>query len=159
MLGGIKLADEFIILENTPLCMIIGSKNKVRPGKTDRSLAVCFRKEDPIFKKIGFEINYIYSVCLPPETIAGNHYHEEKREIFYCPFGQLMIVSLEDPKTTKRKEVLLSNKIGSEYIKLIYIKPGIAHSVINTSDQISSLMVFSNIEEHNPEDDFPYEVL
>ena len=159
MLGGIKLANEFVILKDTPWCIIIRSENKTRIGKTDRSLAVCFRKEDPIFKKIRFETNYIYSVCLLPNAIAGNHYHKEKREIFYCPFEQTVKIFLENPANGERCTFTLSNTLESKYIELIYIKPGIAHSVQNLSSQNSSLMVFSSIEEHNPEDDYEYKVI
>ena len=156
--GGIK-TNEFEILENMSLCLIIGSKNKSGLKRTDRSLAVCFRKEDPIFKEIKFETIYIYSVCLPSGAITGNHYHKVKREIFYCPFGQSVIVALENPATKERKVVMLSNRLESKFVKLIYIKPGIAHAVRNLSGQDSSLMVFSDIEEHHEKDDYEYPVI
>ncbi len=141
------------------MCLIITSENKIRPEKADRSLAVCFRKEDPIFRTIGFETNYIYNVCFPSGAIAGNHYHKNKREIFHCPFGQSVMVVLENPETTERKTIILSNGLRSKFIGLIYIKPGIAHAVRNLSSQDSSLIVFSNIEEHDPMDDYFYKVI
>jgi len=156
--GGIE-TNEFRIVEDTSLCLIIASENKIRPGKADRSLAVCFRREDPIFKKIEFEVNYVYSVCLPSGAIAGNHYHRIKREIFYCPFGQSVIVILENPATKERKVVTLSNELGSKSVELIYIRPGIAHAVRNLSNRDSSLVVLSDIREHYEEDDYEYRVI
>lgn len=138
--------------------MIIASENKQRPGKKNRVLSLNFREEDPIFKKIGLKNRYTYSVGLLPGATAGNHFHKEKKELFYCPYDQEVEITLEDPKTKRRKIVKVSNKIKNKYIILVYIKLGIAHSVKNVSARISSLTVLSNVIEHNDADDHPYRV-
>ena len=70
-----------------------------------------------------------------------------------------MIVVLENPKTVERKTIMLSNELGSKSVELIYIKPGIAHTVRNLSNRDSSLVVLSNIREHYNEDDYEYRVI
>jgi len=124
-------------------------------------------------------IRYIYAVELLPGAEAGNHYHPRdesgkgtKEEIFYCPPGQRIKIFLEDPKTKRKQTVVLSSKFGDEFTEFVCIKPGVAHTVKNEksllirlinkvfkSVGVASVIVLSDIEDHNPDHDIAYPVI
>lgn len=114
------------------------------------------------------EANYIYNVGLYPGASAGNHFHKNKKEIFYCPIGQKVEIVLENPKTGIREVIKVANMISDYNSILVYVKLGIVHTVINKSSWItrlinkifrsvgvSSIMVFSNVPELDERDDYP----
>ena len=167
-------------LKETPLCTIFQTENKYRIGKPNRFLAVWFQEINELFEEMAIgKIRYVYAVYLLPGAKAGNHYHPKnengkgtKEEIFYCPPGQKIKIFLADPETGRKQTVVLSSKFGDIFTEFVYIKPGIAHTVKNErslliklinkvfkSVGIASVIVFSNIDDHNPDHDIEYEVI
>lgn len=150
--------NEFKIIKENKLCIIFSSVNKRRPGKPNRSLVVAFRKLDELFKQLNMEVNYIYNVGLYPGATAGNHFHKNKKEIFFCPIGQEVEIVLMNPESGEKEIIRSKNTIEDEEAILVYVKLGTAHAVTNKSKVVSGIMVFSNIEELDENDDFPHQI-
>jgi len=167
-------------LLDTPLCTVFQTENKYRAGKPNRFLVVWFQEINKLFEEMAIgKIRYVYAVYLLPEAKAGNHYHPKdkngrgtKEEIFYCPPGQKINIFLEDPETKRKQTVVLSSRFGDKFTEFVYIKPEIAHTVENKqsfliklinkvfkSIGIASVIVFSNIDDHNPDHDIEYKVV
>ena len=70
--------DEFKIIERKNLYTLFTTKNKARPEKPGRKLAVLY-KIKALEKLVGMRINYVYNVIFEKNSIepAGNHFHPE----------------------------------------------------------------------------------
>ena len=81
-----------------------------------------------------------------------------KREVFFIAPGSTLEVKFKNPQNKEEKTIVIENKINNLETKLIYIPIGIAHAVTNVSDRQASLIVFSNIIDHEEKYDVSYQV-
>lgn len=104
--------------------------------KDDRGSLIVFLREsdlDDAKKKFG----QIYFVTFSKKgVIRGNHYHKKWHEWFGVISGRVKVV-LEDVRTGKRKEIVLSAK-KNQYTRL-ETGPYIAHAIQSLSNTASLL--------------------
>ncbi len=134
----------------TKLSRIFKMQARRTTAKPGRSLLVTWDARLPLID--GFINKYSYLVSFDNRgNVAGNHYHEQKRELF-CPVVGDFIVLLEDIKTKKHEEIKLSAKDCS----VIFIQTRIAHTVVADSDG-AVLLVTAN-HPGTEADEFPYKL-
>lgn len=134
--------------EKTKLATIFFIKPRETADKPGRSLSVVWDKRLPFIN--GFENNYDYVVTFEKKgEKAGNHYHQEKQELFTPIIGRVKI-SLEDINSKETEELYIDAKDH----KILYVAPHIAHTVTADSD-ICALLVIASFP-NNHMDEFPY---
>lgn len=95
-----------------------------------------------------------YIVSIKPGKTRANHYHMKKKEWIGIAAGKVVLI-LKWIDAGDYEEILLD--AGSEEYSLIYIPPGVAHSIKNISDDDSVIIVFSRTPE-DKDDTIPFEV-
>ena len=99
------------------------------------------------------EFAHTYLATIAPNTIRGNHYHEETEEFFVIMSGKAKIV-LEDIKTKERKEFILD--ASEDHIKRVRYGPNIAHAIENISDETLFLTAYITAPyNHEEQKDYP----
>lgn len=86
-------------------------------------------------------------------TVRGNHYHKTRHEWFGIVHGKVTVV-MEDVRTKKRKEIVLSAKRDAN-IKL-EIVPYVAHA-IKSMTKYASLLSYA--DEWSKEDTYFYKLI
>jgi len=121
-------------------------KARQNPNKPGRELYVVYDKRFPVVP--GFEVNYEYFVEFQNEgSVAGNHYHKLKREIF-VPISGDFEVMLINPETKENEIIELKE---SEH-KVLFVPSMIAHRVTSKNEK-SKLLVLATSPN---EDEFGY---
>lgn len=103
----------------------------------------------------------IYMNVMCSGAVAGNHYHNLKREAFRAVSGRFF-VALMDIATREYASILLDAKPESEDFRCIVIPPGVAHAVRcigNRTEPAGRLEVFATQEPRIASDDFYFKVL
>jgi len=129
-------------------------KNTEKPGR----ILIPFSNE-VIAQLLNNTIKWMYVVdFLNQKTIAGNHYHEKKREFLACVKG-LVEVALEDPKTKERETFHLNADPQTSVPNALVVPSNIAHAVrpLSCIDNCPILLVFSTGEPRT--DDIEYQIL
>lgn len=151
---GLDPMDQFSIplqKSKTELGELLVLPVRERQDKPGRSLSVVWDERVPLID--GFDNRYSYYVTFQGKgNLAGNHYHLEKQEIYFPIIGDFMVV-LEDPKTNKREEIILSSTAHT----VIFVPAGIAHVVKSQSD-VAILLVTATSPQVD-RDEFEYKVL
>lgn len=132
----------------TKLTKIFEIPVRRNPEKPGRELIVVWDERIPLIAD--FENRYSYIVNFTKKgNIAGNHYHNNKRELFTPIMGSFKVV-LENIETKEREEINL------KYGQILYIPPKTAHLVISNS-KTASLYVSATYP-NNEEDEFKYSI-
>jgi dTDP-4-dehydrorhamnose 3,5-epimerase-like enzyme len=129
----------------------LGIKYWLNPRRTKpgRELIVTYDQRFPL---IDFPLKYSHFVrFLNKGSVAGNHYHKEKQEI-YVPVDGEFEVHLEDP-ITKEKEVI---NLNASDVVALYIKKKVSHKVVSKNDK-GVLLVFAS-SPIKDDDDIEYKV-
>jgi len=116
----------------------------------NRSLGVLWDDRRPLVE--GFDNCYSYLVrFLQVGSVAGNHYHQAKDEIFHAAAGAFTVV-LEDIESKQREEI----DLRAEDNTFLYCPRIIAHAVRSASEGavLITLASHPNLEA----DSFPYEM-
>ena len=114
-----------------------------RSSKGNRWLSFMWpntKEEKTFFKPTSAYLNHI-----GPGDIAGNHFHESKRE-FFCPLGDLTLF-LYDTKAKRTTTVRMSVGSKNKY-SMYYIPPGVPHAVKNETKKFQSLVVLTNVKDY-----------
>ena len=108
---------------NTKLATIYKLNPRDSKEKPGRILEVIWDERKPLVD--GF-VNKYSSVVIfkKSQTVAGNHYHRIKQELF-TPLAGKFTIFLEDTKTKKKEKILMDSSLH----ETIYVKVGIAHAV------------------------------
>lgn len=107
------------------LANIFYMSSRRNPQKPGRELIVAYDDRYPLVKK--FRLHYSYCVhFFRKGSIAGNHYHHKKEELFIPIVGNFTIL-LTDIKTKIRQSI----NINSKEFPVVHIKNKIAHKVIS----------------------------
>ena len=81
-----------------------------------------------------------------------------KREVFFVVSGSTLEIKFKNPQNSEEETLVVENKLENSETKLIYIPIGIAHAVTNISGKQASLIVFSNIIDHEEKHDVSFQV-
>ena len=81
-----------------------------------------------------------------------------KREVFFVVPGSTLEIKFKNPQNSEEETLVVENKLENSETKLIYIPIGIAHAVTNISGKQASLIVFSNIIDHEEKHDVSFQV-
>lgn len=92
----------------------------------------------------------VYLTMAKPGQSKGGHYHPEAVEWFTLIEGKALL-KLEDVKTHQRKYIPMS----LEKAESIFIPNGVAHIVVNLSDQNIILLAYTD-KLYDPKDTIPY---
>ena len=93
-----------------------------------------------------------YVVSVNPGRSRANHYHEKKEEWIALAAGTAAL-HLVDVKTGERESMVLDTR-SADY-GLINVSPFIAHSIENTGNGETAVIVFSRTPE-DPADTIPF---
>ena len=85
-------------------------------------------------------------------TKAGNHYHKEKEELFYCLSGQVSII-LQHIDSKKREEI----KISASENKIVFIPKMTGHVIVSKAPNTTFLVIASRPSVEG--DEFLYKVI
>ena len=135
---------------DTKLSTVFEINPRQSPDKPGRSLSVVYDQSLPIVECFENRYSYIVSFEKSGEK-AGNHYHQSKQEIFVPAVGNFKII-LEDINTKIREELSLKSCDH----QVMYIRPGIAHTVVADSE-VCSLLVLASFP-NNQSDEFFYQL-
>lgn len=139
-----------IDVTETKLSRIFKIQARRTAAKPGRSLLVTWDARLPLVD--GFINRYSYLVSFDNKgNVAGNHYHEQKQELF-CPVAGDFIVLLEDIKTKEREEI----KISAKDTPVIFIQTRIAHTVVADSD--NAVLLVAATHPGTEADEFPYKL-
>ncbi len=124
-------------------------KPRQNPNKPGRELYVVYDKRTSLVPD--FEINYEYFVEFQNEgSVAGNHYHKLKREIFVPISGNFEVRLINI--TTKESEIINLNENDH---KVLYVPSMIAHRVTSKNEKSKLLVLATSPNEDD--DEFGYE--
>ena len=97
--------------------------------------------------------NYSYVVTFSDTgKLAGNHYHKEKEELFYCLSGQVSII-LQHIDSKKREEI----KISASENKIVFIPKMTGHVIVSKAPNTTFLVIASRPSVEG--DEFLYKVI
>jgi hypothetical protein len=92
-------------------------------AKSDRSLGVLWDRRRPLVS--GFDNCYSYVVRFDGRgSVAGNHYHLEKDEVFHAITGAFRVV-LENIESKQREELTLRARDNS----FVFVRRPVAHAI------------------------------
>lgn len=83
------------------------------------------------------------NVIFPPETRAGDHYHNEREEVF-VGFGEGMELLVEDPKSKKIETFKMDPSKNSGRCVVFYMTAGLPHAVRNIGSGSGFLIEFAS---------------
>ncbi|MEZ4179912.1 MAG: cupin domain-containing protein [Candidatus Doudnabacteria bacterium] len=132
--------------------MIQEKKFEISRSKPGRSLLQIHLKEIVDLMR-GEKPLHPYVVEIEPGMVAGNHYHENKLEVFQVLAGKAMIQLENLESGEKIEEPLEANG------RAIFIPTRVAHAVRNIGVQNLILMVWASQPARVVEDDYEYKVL
>ena len=133
---------------------VIFEKDSVEPAGNHfhPEIEKCSSRLDNIVIKIIKIINKLAKTNLAYEKNNG------KRELFFVVPGSTLEITFKNPQNSEVETLVIENKIENLETKLIYIPIGIAHAVKNISGKQASLIVFSNIIDHEEKHDISFQV-
>ena len=94
-----------------------------------------------------------YFVALQPGAVAGNHYHQVKRELIVCIRGNVAVV-LEDMDSKEQERIELN---GTECSGVV-VPSQVAHLVMNSGHEDAEILVFATRIAREHGDDFEYHI-
>ena len=108
----------------------------IHDGHTNGSLNVIWRDWDNI---IANHPKMVYVTSVYPQEVKGPHLHLKRHSYFTCIQGEVLFIIKE--KNGKYLEI----KSNSENPTLVHIPPNIATAHINISNDVSKILVLTNI--------------
>lgn len=96
----------------------------------------------------------IYASTIRPGDIRGNHYHNEKTEIFCVIKGKLKVLIQQIDSKKIDEYVLDSNK---DIIDRLLVPPGYAHAFINIGNEEVILLAYGDkVHNHSNPDQYEF---
>lgn len=126
-----------------------------------------FHLED-IALRLGDPVRWIYINNMNPGTIAGNHAHKFKSELFFALHGLFDIQSVEviieedgtvTPYHAESECLLLDASSQNPLPRETEVPPSFAHAVHACGDTICRLLVLATGEPRDKSDDFAFTVI
>ncbi|MDA3838531.1 MAG: WxcM-like domain-containing protein [Candidatus Delongbacteria bacterium] len=113
----------------------------------DRGFLIEFLREDDNF--LNFK-GQVYASTIAPETIRGNHYHNDKTEVFTVMKGILKVL-VQHIESKEIKEYILDS--SGEELDRIVVEPKYAHTFINIGKEEVVLLAWGDhIHDHSGPD-------
>jgi len=120
----------------------------------ERGFLIEFLREDENILNFNGQI---YAATMQPGDIRGNHYHNEKTEIFCALRGKLKI-RIQSIKGGEIEEHMLDST--ETQIQRVKVLPGFAHQLINYGDNEAVLLAYGDhIHDHSNPDQHHFEIL
>ncbi len=111
----------------------------------DRGFLIEFLREDENI--LNFR-GQVYAATISPGDVRGNHYHNEKTEIFCVMKGKLKVLVQQINSEKIDEYILDSNK---NILDRLLVLPKFAHTFINIGTEEAILLAYGN-EVHNHDD-------
>ena len=113
----------------------------------DRGFLIEFLREDENI--LNFK-GQVYASTISPGDIRGNHYHNEKTEIFCVIKGKLKVLIQQIDSNKIDEYILDSNK---NELDRILVPPRYAHAFINIGNEEAILLAYGDkVHNHNNPD-------
>ncbi len=151
---GVNEIDQYSVPSSkrkTKLATIYKLNPRDRKDKPGRLLEVLWDRRKPYVS--GFDNRYSYTVIFKKSgSVAGNHYHKIKQELF-TPLSGKFTIFLEDTKTKEKEKVLMDANLH----EMIYIHVGLAHAV--RAETKDAILFVSATSPGLEEDEIPYKLV
>ncbi|NQV18391.1 MAG: WxcM-like domain-containing protein [Armatimonadetes bacterium] len=118
----------------------------------ERGFLIEFLREDENI--LNFK-GQVYASTISPGDIRGNHYHNEKTEIFCVLKGKLKVL-IQNINSNKVDEFILDG--NKEDLDRLLVPPKFAHTFTNIGNEEVILLAWGN-KVHNHEDPDQYEFI
>ena len=159
---SMPVSSHEIVAENDRvLGTLVTLVRRADPKKPGRTLSVGWDARQPLIP--GFTNVYAYTMRFTVPTggkgiPAGQHFHNEKNEIFRSIIGKFRVF-LEDPENGNKTSLDLdsnaTNENGEQIEQFVYVPTGVAHAVLPLSEGDSALEVIAN-HPNVARDELPY---
>ena len=117
----------------------------------DRGFLIEFLREDENI--LNFK-GQVYASTISPGDIRGNHYHNEKTEIFCVMKGKLKVL-IQQIDSNKIEEYILDS--DKDMIDRLLVTPGHAHAFINIGAEEVILLAYGDkVHNHNNPDQYKF---
>lgn len=135
--------------KKTELAELFVMPERAKPEKPGRTVTVTWDARQPLLPDFANRYSYIVRFTQPGGQ-AGNHYHQQKHELYFAVRGKLRVV-LEDTKSKRREAFTLQEGDNT----FLYVKPPVAHVVISESASDVLLVIASSPEVTTDEFAYP----
>lgn len=95
----------------------------------------------------------VYASTISPGDIRGNHYHNEKTEIFCVMKGKLKVLVQQINSEDIDEYILDSNK---DMLDRLLVLPKFAHTFINVGKEEAILLAYGDKVHNHDDPDQPY---
>lgn len=127
--------------------------NTIPKHSDQRGFLIEFLREDD--KLLNFK-GQIYCSTISPGDIRGNHYHENKNEIFCVMKGKLKVL-IQNIESKKIEEYILDG--NNENLDRILVPPRHAHSFENIGDEEVILLAYGDmVHDHSNPDQYYFKI-
>lgn len=93
----------------------------------------------------GFELKQVNHSVIDPGAVKAFHLHYKQSELWYIPPGNKALMGLWDVrKDSPSAGVSMRFVLGDHKTRLLFIPPGVAHGVANTTLERQQIIYFSN---------------
>ena len=120
----------------------------------DRGFLIEFLREDESI--LNFK-GQVYVATLSPGDIRGNHYHNEKSEIFCVMKGKLKVLVQQINSEKIDEYILDSNK---DMLDRLLVLPKFAHTFINIGTEEATLLAYGDkVHNHSNPDQHYFKIM
>ncbi len=125
--------------------------NTIPKHSDQRGFLIEFIREDE--NLLNFK-GQIYASTISPGDIRGNHYHNEKTEIFCVMKGKLKVLVQQIDSNKINEYILDSNK---DELDRILVSPKYAHAFINIGNEEVILLAYGDkVHDHGNPDQYKF---
>ena len=86
----------------------------------------------------------LYTFSIEPHQRRGDHYHHEKSEWFTCVYGEAVLL------LSSGGDDNIAIRLSPQAPKIVYVGPGVAHAVVNDTDDIAVFVSYGSTQ-HDPD--------
>ncbi len=127
--------------------------NPIPKHSDERGFLIEFLREDE--KLLNFK-GQVYASTISPGDIRGNHYHNDKNEIF-CVMKGILKVLIQNIESKKIEEFILDG--NKENLVRILVPPRHAHSFENIGDEEVVLLAYGDkVHDHSDPDQHYFKI-
>ena len=97
-----------------------------------------------------------YAATISPGDVRGNHYHNEKTEIFCVMKGKLKVLVQQIDSNKINKYILDSN---NDMLDRLIVHPKFAHAFVNIGNEEVILLAYGDkVHDHSNPDQYKFEI-
>lgn len=133
--------------------MVVWKKRFEASYRREDGLVVLHDADVPLPDDFEYDTVHRSNVVLPPGARGGDHYHQEREEVF-VGFGEGLELLVEDPQTKNLQVFKMDPKHNDGKCVAFWMQTGMPHAVRNTSETTGYLLEFASA----PQETVPYPV-